>query len=254
MPKRKARFRRRSVEKVLLNLLVIVGSVGAVWFSYIVFTHQTSPVVGVIVLLALIGIIVGLVKVLRSSRYRWRKPGFKLVLACSFGVVVVCAFAGIEPLASYKDTVIDTVRDYVTTTPEEKEQALLELEKETFQLINVEREKHGLQPVIWDETLHNIAREHSRDMQEKGYLFHSPVGLTYAECCYGGPGDYSHYSTTAEGIVDSWMSSPPHRAWLLDGRITEAAVGIARDEGFWASWTFYYGGYGPPAEWPGGVY
>jgi len=155
---------------------------------------------------------------------------------------------------------INDAKPFITEVREKKQaleeaqrekQALLELEKETFRLINIERGKRGLKPTSWNEELHDIARRHSQAMQERSELFHSPIGLPYGECCYGASygSRYSPYSTP-EAIVEGWMTSPKHRAWLLDGRIREATVGIAWDDGFWASWTFYFVGEGYPKEWP----
>lgn len=244
--------KRGSAEKLLLSLLVIACLVGVVWLSYVVFTHRVSPIVGVPVLLAWVWLTVSLVRILGISRYRWRKPGFKRVLAYVLAVVLVCAFAGVSPLASYKDAVVDEIRDvaggvqdYFTTTPEEaaqvaiqKEQTLVELEKETFRLINVERGRHGIPPLVWDEALHSGARTHSQNMQRQGYLYHA-TGGSFAECCYGASHVSSIYGT-AEATVEAWMSSTAgHREILLDGGYRYGAVGITRDKGFFATFRCY---------------
>lgn len=120
-----------------------------------------------------------------------------------------------------------------------EEQALLELEEETFRLINVEREKRGIAPVVWSEQLHNIVRERVRTMEREGRLFHPQLNYPYAEIAYGASygSRFSPYST-AESIVESWLSSPGHRAIMLDRGATEAAVGVAWDRGFYAAALF----------------
>ena len=119
-----------------------------------------------------------------------------------------------------------------------EEQNLLALEQETFRLINVERENRGIPPVIWDETIQSGARIHSRNMQRDGFLYHDTQGM-FAECCYGASYASSIYAT-AEATVDAWMSSTTgHREILLDPRYRYGAIGIARDDGFWATYRCY---------------
>ena len=120
-----------------------------------------------------------------------------------------------------------------------EEQALIELEKETFRLINVEREKRGIASVVWSEQLHNMVRERVRIMEREGRLFHPPLNYPYAEIAYGASysSRFSPYCT-AESIVASWLSSPGHRAIMLDRGATQAAVGVAWDKGFYAATLF----------------
>ena len=118
---------------------------------------------------------------------------------------------------------------------EREETALTALEREILRLINVERETRGIPAVAWNEALHSGARTHSRNMQEEGYLFHDTRGV-FAECCYGASHVASIYAT-AQATVQSWMSSTAgHREILLDSRYRAAAVGVARDRGFWATY------------------
>jgi S1-C subfamily serine protease len=129
-------------------------------------------------------------------------------------------------------------REQTQEQAEQEEQDLLALEKETFRLINVEREKLGISPVLWNEELHSGARIHSQNMQEKGFLYHDTQGM-FAECCYGASYASSIYAT-AEATVEGWMSSTAgHREILLDPQYRQGAVGIARDNGFWATYRCY---------------
>jgi serine protease Do len=438
------RSRFMKIRKLFLSLLVIAGLGLVTWTGYLLFTHESDPISGTVTLLLEIGFLIWIISVLRSRKYKRIKPSFKLVFFSVVGITLVCAFAGIEPLATYKDTslnvittqagkvaeflketgparedvtsavakaepavvrietndaigsgmVIDTSGyiltcnhvvedvesatimfmsgeqyqggvigrdeltdlailkiiggeihvpivtlgnsdklevggdvvsigyalgwegkttvskgvisafrsdegvDYIQTDAainpgnsggplinlegqvigivsakvvheavegmsfaiaineakpfinaemekahqEEKaqseEQALIELEKETFRLINVEREERGIPPVVWNEALHNGAREHSENMQETGYLYHDTSGF-YAECCYGASYASSFYATP-RAAVEGWMSSTAgHREILLDPQYGQGAVGIARDEGFWATYRCY---------------
>jgi uncharacterized protein YkwD len=131
---------------------------------------------------------------------------------------------------------IDDAKSFITTQGEE--QALLALEKEILGLINVEREGLGISPVQWNEQLHNGARIHSQNMQEEGSLYHDTGGM-FAECCYGASSASSIYAT-AEATVQAWMSSTTgHREILLDLQYGVGGVGVARDNGFWATYRCY---------------
>jgi len=94
-------------------------------------------------------------------------------------------------------------------------------------------------PLVWDDELHEIAREHSEEMARRGELFHSSMYEPYAENCWGG-GPGSLYYNTPSDIVSSWMGSPKHRTWLLCPHLKHIGVGIAvSDKGMYASWTFW---------------
>ena len=107
--------------KLLLCLLVIAGISAIIWTGYMLFTGQLSPVTGTIAFFVEIAFFIWIIKVIRSSRFRWRKPSFKLVFWSVALIILVCAFAGIEPMSSGKDRVITWVGDTwetITTSSE----------------------------------------------------------------------------------------------------------------------------------------
>jgi S1-C subfamily serine protease len=152
---------------------------------------------------------------------------------------------------------------------EEKQQAQGEIEKiqkeiealeqEVVAFANLERSAREIAPLIWDDELGRIAREHSQEMAERGELFHSSVDKPYAENCWGGsPGSFHYFG--ASDIVNTWMESPKHRTWLLCPHLKHIGVGIAVSDGaMYASWTFWrsetsysdwwYDDGGEPSEW-----
>jgi S1-C subfamily serine protease len=122
---------------------------------------------------------------------------------------------------------------------EEAQSKVEVLEHEVLALVNSERSSRGITPLVWDNKLHEIAREHSEEMARRGELFHSSMYEPYAENCWGG-GPGSLYYNTASDIVSSWMGSPKHRTWLLCPHLKHIGVGIAiSDKGMYASWTFW---------------
>lgn len=118
----------------------------------------------------------------------------------------------------------------------------LSLEKKTFQLINDKRKENGLEPVIWNDKIAELAREHSQDMAK--YSFFSHIGLK------GGLVDQraidfgiKKWKAVSENIaynkgfdnpeefaVERWMLSNGHRMNLLDARWQESGLGIAVTE------------------------
>lgn len=255
------------IAKLLLCLLVIAGISIIVWTGYMLFTHQISLVIGTIVFLAEIGLLIWIISVLRSSRFRWREPSFKLVFWPLVAIILVCAFAGVEPMSSAKDRVIDFIEqgwEAITTSSQSPTQAPEEpastsappvdpsstntlendihsVEKIAFDLINSERVKAGLPATLWDDKLYELSEAHTQEMANRRELFHSPIGGPIGENAWGGYG-YSQYSgaALAQVIVNSWMSSLLHKAWILHAPITHSVASIVSDSnGQYASWTFW---------------
>jgi len=132
---------------------------------------------------------------------------------------------------------------------EQEEQDLLALEKEPFRLVNAERENAGVPPTEWDDELYKLSKAHTEEMADRGELFHTPMGASYGENAWGAPWGGISRQNLAQTIVDSWMSSPLHRAWILHAPLKTSVVSIVDDNrGQYASWTFWTGeaGTGPP--------
>jgi len=122
-----------------------------------------------------------------------------------------------------------------------------ELERRIFQLTNEARRKHGLPTLDSDETLTDVARKHSDDMLKRDYFSHtSPDGKSIidrlqdekpalvknmgraGENIFGSSKlDYSDVKTLARNIVDGWMTSPGHRANILNPKYTHLGVGVS---------------------------
>lgn len=121
---------------------------------------------------------------------------------------------------------------------------LKEVERKVFQLTNDVRRHHHLAPLDRDTTLIDIARCHSDDMLKRNYFSHvSPDGKSIqdrvvpaysrtlsraGENIWSGHGyDYSDSNLMARVIVDSWMSSPGHRANLLNPSYNYVGIGVS---------------------------
>ncbi|MFZ5448540.1 MAG: CAP domain-containing protein [Thermodesulfobacteriota bacterium] len=121
---------------------------------------------------------------------------------------------------------------------------LKEVERKVFQLTNEVRQNHHLMPLSRDTALIDIARAHNDDMLNRNFFSHvSPDGKSvqervapaYArtlsragENIWSGHGyDYSDSNLMARVIVDSWMSSPGHRANILNPEYNYVGVGVS---------------------------
>ena len=104
--------------------------------------------------------------------------------------------------------------------------------------INAERTGAGAGTLAVNAKLTQAARVHASDMAARSYLDHtSPEGTTFvvrvnsAGYSYSGIAENIGLATDADDIVPNWMSSPPHRANILNASYRE--VGIATATGTW---------------------
>ena len=119
------------------------------------------------------------------------------------------------------------------------------LAKEVVVLVNKERAKVGLAPLIDNWQLARVARYKSEDMRDKNYFSHtSPT--------YGSPFDMiknfgirymaageniAMGQPTAVAVMTSWMNSPGHRSNILSKNFTEIGVGVAKSKSGTLYWT-----------------
>jgi len=93
-----------SMKKAFLILLVAVCLGVAAWNAYLLFTNQTDPLTGWIILAVSIGVLFWNISVLRAYRVRAGTVISIFVIIALIGMAVG-AFAGIEPLATYAEKV-----------------------------------------------------------------------------------------------------------------------------------------------------
>jgi uncharacterized protein YkwD len=107
-------------------------------------------------------------------------------------------------------------------------------ERKVFELVNFEREKQGINPLIWNDQLAAVARTHSVDMAQRGFVDHiSPDGLSpFDRMDNAGIVYQSAAENIAEGqrtpqeVVEKWMNASGHRANILDASYTHIGVGF----------------------------
>ncbi|HAA89759.1 MAG: Uncharacterized protein XD63_1397 [Thermoanaerobacterales bacterium 50_218] len=106
-------------------------------------------------------------------------------------------------------------------------------EKQMLDLVNRERLRAGLQPLVVDPKLVQLARLKSKDMVEKGYFGHySPTyGSPFAMMdsfgvSYRYAGENLAGAPTVEIAHRSLMNSPGHRANILNPNFQRIGIGI----------------------------
>jgi len=115
---------------------------------------------------------------------------------------------------------------------------LSSVELETHFLINKVREKEGLRWTRWDKNMYVYAKNQSSISAREGSLVHS-----HREALSGGENlwmsDSTSLSDLPRAVVLTWLNSPEHSKWLLDGTVNRAAVGITQSEyGTFVAWSF----------------
>ena len=113
------------------------------------------------------------------------------------------------------------------------------LEAEMLQMINREREKEGLKPLVADPELVPVARAHSQDMFKRGYFAHeTPEGknpfdrMQEANVKFMSAGENLALAQTLEIAHNGLMNSPGHRANILNPTFGRVGIGIL-DGGFY---------------------
>jgi uncharacterized protein YkwD len=121
---------------------------------------------------------------------------------------------------------------------------LKEVERRIYQFTNEARRQYHLSPLDKDDTLVATARDHSNDMLTRNFFNHvNPDGKApqdriapaysrtlarTGENIWSGHGyDYTDSKLMARVILDSWMTSPGHRANLLNPNYTHLGVGVS---------------------------
>lgn len=118
-------------------------------------------------------------------------------------------------------------------------------EDEVIRLVNVERTKRGLKPLVKNWQLSRVARIKSEDMRDKNYFSHtSPT--------YGSPFDmmkkfgFKYFAAgeniakgqrTPKEVMNSWMNSTGHRNNILNPNFNEIGVGFAKGSNNMTYWT-----------------
>jgi len=108
-----------------------------------------------------------------------------------------------------------------------------DMEAEMLRMINKEREKEGLKPLLPDPELTEVARRHSSDMFMRGYFSHytpenvSPFDrMKESNIRYMSAGENLSLAPTLESSHRILMNSPGHRENILKPDYGRVGIGI----------------------------
>lgn len=146
------------------------------------------------------------------------------------GVEVVANFrlyCGEEPPQTVRMTVENIASDV----------AIADIERANFAALNTARRQHGLSPLTWDDAIRDVARAHSDDMRNNGFVGHrSPTtGLAGDRFRAAGIKGSVIRENIARGygpngIHEGLMTSPGHRANILSDDVAHVGIGAVYGE------------------------
>lgn len=158
-----------------------------------------------------------------SNNYRAKALHVDAMLV--YLVLALCVSLIYQYFESHANT--QNVLGYATDITKEK----------LFELTNQEREKQGLQPLVYNEKLAQAAEQKAMDMFARDYWAHyGPDGSTPWEFILGAGYEYEYAGENlaknfmfSDGVVKAWMNSPTHRENILRSEYTE--IGFAHRNG-----------------------
>jgi len=216
------------IYRLILNLSVLSLLGLLISSAVLLFTQQfmESPLIGSLVFVLELAVFVWLCRVV--SRNRWRQPSMKLVVISLICLFLIFAFAGVQPMAEYKDVAIINITNFINEQrikAEESRRAAEEAEmhaagvtteydfyKEYTILFNEFRSENGRQPLVFDAELNQLAAQRAIEISQPGGFSHEGIekynlGENIAMMAYASdsPGD----------LIELWADSPGHRSNML---------------------------------------
>lgn len=117
-----------------------------------------------------------------------------------------------------------------------------------IELVNVERKKMKLKPLVSDAALSQVAIVKAVDMIEQQYFEHTspiygvfqavPTLFNYQFLIYGE--NIARHYTTPEDVVKGWMNSPTHRENIANAKFTHTGVGVQRGKDGTLYWVQHF--------------
>lgn len=160
---------------------------------------------------------------------RWKNVAGKLLLYAA--IVGLAASEGRLRLPLIPDCASADFSGY----PAAKEPpAELFLEQELLAITNRDRLEQGLPPLVLDEKLMQVAREHSLGMAQQGFISHDqPSGnlqirLSRAGYSYEAARENVASARTVAKAHAALLNSPRHKENILAADVTRVGIGIAR--------------------------
>jgi uncharacterized protein YkwD len=222
-----------------LSILSLLGLM--IWSGIKLFSQEflDSALLGSLILLAEFACFVWMWRVVARNSWRW--PSMKLTIFSLICLFLVFSFAGVQPIASYKDQALSYIgsifngsdssaveeSSLTTNTPDNtvvtETQPTTPAPSESYEtLFNSYRQQHGLSPLIFTEDLMRVAELRVQEIK----VNFSHEGIT----------KYHLAENIVMGVwsdqeaLDCWDESPGHRANMLNA--SYKYTGYAFDAGY----------------------
>ena len=129
--------------------------------------------------------------------------------------------------------------------PTESVSGISSIEMEVVRLVNIERQKEGLAPLVASSALSNVARKKSEDMAVNNYFSHTSPTYGSSSNMMRTFGINSSYSgeniakgqLSAASVVSGWMNSSGHRANIMNPSFKTIGVGHFKSSNGTNLWT-----------------
>jgi len=243
--------------RLFINLSMLLFMGVTIWTGVKLFSMQflQNSLIGSLVFIGELIFLIWLWRIVAKNS--WRKPSMKLTILALLAIGVIFAFAGVQPIAGYKDDALVAVTSFLNKP---KEGAATKLEPDINRkdiLSDNFKETNGGSFVSkavdivddsWDTSVADYASEFNRYRQAKGL---NPLKFTddlnrlaelrlkelHTSFSHNSPGKYNEH--LAENIamstsflsnsdaLDMWQNSPGHNANMLDNgyKYTGYAIG-----------------------------
>jgi uncharacterized protein YkwD len=118
-------------------------------------------------------------------------------------------------------------------------EAVTDQEGDFAAMANVVRANHGVHRLRVTERLSALARRHSRQMANKGELYHSNLRRVFRGFNYRMVGENVGYAGSLDQLLQAFMASPPHAENIL-GHWRRTGVGVYwHGDRVWVTQLFY---------------
>lgn len=123
--------------------------------------------------------------------------------------------------------------------PQEPTAEILALEVEAFNLINQQRTTNGLNALVMNESMREVARAHSQDMDARNFFDHvnpdgddpfdrmADAGIAFSSAAENIAANQG-FADPAQTAADSWFNSSGHLANIMTADFTETGMGVAK--------------------------
>jgi hypothetical protein len=160
-------------------------------------------------------------------------PAYRMVIVFDTERVLE-SMVNLDAIVGQGQVVIET-DDRVTIPPSEDIEADRAAGIQIFDYLNLARVDGGLAPLAWSESLAAVGEDHAFEMYDEGFFAHTSEAtgsvadrMEAAGIPYVLVGENLALAPTPENVHEGLMTSPGHRANIMETRFRRVGVGVYR--------------------------